>query len=217
MRVAVILSGCGVRDGSEIHEAVSLLLSLNQGGHIVSCFAPNRDQYAVIDHATGRTMTEKRNMLSESARISRGNIQALSLLDLNKFDAIALPGGLGAATNLCDFAKKGARCTVDPELADLLTRAHKQKKVLGFMCIAPVIAANLFGHEGLVMTLGCEPDMAQVCESWGAKHKNCTATEACTDENLRIVTTPAYMCAKSISECYESARALVRAMESLVK
>ena len=215
MKVAVILSGCGVRDGSEIHEAVTLLLALNQGGHTVSVFAPDREQQLVIDHASGRPTREKRNILSESARIARGNIQALSAIDLSKFDAIAMPGGLGAVTNLCNFASMGSTCTVSPDVSDVLTRANGRGLILGFMCISPVIAARLFGAKGVKMTIGFEPDMVKACEIWGAKHQVCGAGEACVDESLRIVSTPAYMCAKSISECYDSACALVRGMESL--
>lgn len=216
MRFAVILSGCGVRDGSEIHEAVSALLSIDQLGHEAVIFAPDKDQTMVVNGVTGRPMKETRNVLVESARIARGSIKSLSLLDCSAFDAIVLPGGFGAALNLCDFAHKGAECSVDSELEAKLMEAHRMGKVLGFMCIAPVIAARLFGREGVRMTIGRDEKTGQVCEAMGAVHVACSAREACVDERLRIVTTPAYMEAQSISECYASAHALIEAMVSLV-
>ncbi len=215
MRFAVILSGCGVRDGSEIHEAVSALLSIDQLGHEALIYAPDREQAMVVNGVTGRPMGETRNILVESSRIARGSIKPLSLLEISEFDGIVLPGGFGAALNLCDFAHKGADCSVDSELEAKLTEAHKMGKVLGFMCIAPVIAARLFGREGVRMTIGRDEKTSQVCEAMGAVHVPCSACEACVDERLRIVTTPAYMEAQSISECYASAHALIEAMVSL--
>ncbi|MBQ9817562.1 MAG: isoprenoid biosynthesis glyoxalase ElbB [Proteobacteria bacterium] len=216
MRFAVILSGCGVRDGSEIHESVFALLAIEQGGHSVSIFAPDKPQSAVINGVSGRPMNESRNILVESARIARGAIKPLSELDVMKFDAIVLPGGFGAACNLCDFAQKGAGCDVDGDVKSILIKAQQAGKALGFMCIAPVIAARVFGHLGVRLTIGDDPSTAKACEAMGAKHVVCRVDEVCLDETLRIATTPAYMLAHSMSECYASARALVNGIEQLL-
>ena len=217
MRFAVILSGCGVRDGSEIHESVLLLLSLEQAGHEVSIFAPDKAQALVVNGVTGKPLSETRNVLVESARIARGAIKPLSALDISNVDAIALPGGFGAALNLCDFGQKGAHCHVDAEVERVLLCSHEAGKVLGFMCIAPVIAARLFGKEGVRVTIGSDTGTARACEAMGAHHEVCRYDEACVDEKLRIVTTPAYMEAKSLTECCASAQALVQAMTKLLE
>ncbi len=216
MRCAIILSGCGVRDGSEIHESVTAMLSLVERGHSYRCFAPDRMQQAVIDHAHGCESDEKRNVLVESARIARGAIQPLQAAELSTFDAVILPGGFGAATNLCDFGSKGASCSVIPELASFLNRVHEAGKPIGFMCIAPVIAARVFGDRGVRLTIGDDAGTAQACEAMGAKHVVCRHDEACVDETLKIVTTPAYMKARDIAECCASARALVEKLETLL-
>ena len=217
MRVSVILSGCGVRDGSEIHEAVLLLLALDQAGHQVDIFAPDKAQADVVNHATGRQMNESRNVLAEAARIARGRIRPLAELDVKSCDAVALPGGMGAVKNLCDFARNGIECAVDPTVEAKLRDAHKSGKILGFMCIAPVIAARLFGGAHVHVTIGDDDGTARQVEAAGAVHERHAASEACIDANLKIVTTPAYMNARSISDVYASAHALVAAMESLKK
>ena len=216
MKCAVILSGCGVRDGSEIHEAVTALLSLDERGHEYMCFAPDKPQSEVVDHLCGRRTPESRNVLTESARIARGHIKSLAEAELSAFDAVLLPGGFGAAINLCDFGFKGASCTVDGQVESFLKRAQAAQKPIGFMCIAPVIAARVFGAQHVRLSIGDDKATAAACEAMGARHVVCRADEACVDEELKIVTTPAYMKAKSISECYASAKSLVAALEKLV-
>lgn len=215
MKIAVVLSGCGVRDGSEIHESVTALLCMDQAGHQVEMFAPNKPQTAVINGLTGKPENETRNILIESARIARGNIRDLASLNPNNYDAIVLPGGFGAATNLCDFALNGPNCQVDKDLECILKTAQKSGKIMGFMCIAPVIAARVFGENHVRMTIGNDPQTAMACEAMGAKHIPCSYHEACIDESLKIVTTPAYMLAASIAQCYESAKAMLHAIEKL--
>ncbi|MBQ9244158.1 MAG: isoprenoid biosynthesis glyoxalase ElbB [Proteobacteria bacterium] len=218
MKTAVILSGCGVRDGSEIHEAVLAVLSLCEAGHEVSFFAPDKPQSAVINGVTGKACEESRNVLVESARIARGDIRALAALEqeLDAFDAVVLPGGFGAATNLCDFGVRGAACEVDAGVADVLKKCRNAGKIMGFMCIAPVIAARLFGNEGVHVTVGVPSSVSAACEKMGAVHEACRYDEACIDRRLRIVSVPAYMDAGDITACYASAKALVRGMEQLV-
>ena len=64
-KVGVILSGCGFKDGAEIHESVCTLLALDRIGVDVICCAPNIEQTVVINHLTGETVAEKRNVLVE--------------------------------------------------------------------------------------------------------------------------------------------------------
>lgn len=217
MRFGVILSGCGVKDGSEIHEATMMLLSIVSRGHRYHCLAIDGPQAQVVDHLTGSVHAESRQMLAESARIARGEITALAQAKLDDYDAIVLPGGFGAAINLCDFANRGAHCTVHPELEAFLESAQKAGKPLGFICIAPVIAARLFGSKGVQMTIGNDPETAKKCTQMGAVHVNCAYNEACVDDKLKIASSPAYMLAKTIAECHESADALIAAVEALAK
>jgi enhancing lycopene biosynthesis protein 2 len=198
VRVAVILSGCGVFDGSEIHEAVSVLLHLSEAGAEVRCFAPDIRQAHVVDHLAGKPVDgESRNVLAESARITRGEISDLPELRADDFDALILPGGFGAAKNLCSFAFDGAGCTVHPEVERVVREFHGSEKPIGMCCIAPVIAARVLGKAsggpGCVVTIGNDDQTAGAIEAMGAEHAERPVTEACLDADNRLVTAPAYM------------------------
>ena len=199
-KVAVILSGCGVFDGSEIYESVITLLSLDKAGAQVQCFAPNIQQMHVINHLTGEvTEGESRNVLVEAARLVRGEIKDLSEARVEDFDAVILPGGFGAAKNLCDFAIKGSELTVNDDLAGFVRGMHQAKKPVGLMCIAPVMVGKLFG-EGAHFTIGQDLEAAAAIEATGAVHEPCPVNNICIDGTNNLVTTPAYMLAGSISE-----------------
>ena len=214
-KIAVILSGCGVFDGAEIHESVLTLLAIDQAGASYQCVAPDIDQAHVIDHLAGSPAeTETRNVLRESARIARGEIKALSEIDPTDFDAIALPGGFGAAKNLCNFAFDASNLTVDTTLENFLLRAHELGKPIGFACIAPAIAAKLFGPHGLRFTIGTDAETASALAQWGGKHIDCPVDEIVVDESLNIVTTPAYMLAQRISEANAGLGKMVDALLS---
>jgi enhancing lycopene biosynthesis protein 2 len=215
-KVAVILSGCGVFDGSEIHESVLTLLALDKANAQAVCVAPDMPQVHVVNHVTSQVMAgETRNVLVEAARIARGAVTPLSRLKVESVDAIILPGGFGAAKNLCDFALKGEAFTVQSEVAQVLRAAHQAGKPLGFICIAPAIAAQLFGPEGLQFTIGTDAGTANTLQKWGAKHARCSVTEVVVDRRLKVVTTPAYMLARSISEAEAGINKLVRAVLDL--
>lgn len=199
-RVGVLLSGCGVQDGSEIHEAVLTLLALDEAGAEIVCMAPDKLQTRVVNHLTGKETGEARNVLVESARIARGKIRDLATVQPAELDAAILPGGFGAALNLCDFAAKGAQCTVDPQAARLLTALHQARKPIGAICISPVIVARLFGGEAPKVTIGTDTSTAAAIDQMGARHLACPVTEFIVDEQRRLVTTPAYMLAGSIKE-----------------
>lgn len=199
-KVAVILSGCGVYDGSEIYESVITLLRLDQRGATVRCFAPNIAQMHVINHLTGDEMPESRNVLIESARLARGEISDLRELNVGEFDALIMPGGFGAAKNLSDFATQGAASKVLPDVLSAAQAFAKAGKPVGMMCIAPTMAAQIFG-PGVVCTLGNDDDPAAgAAREMGIEHQACEVTELVEDSRHNLVTTPAYMLAQSISE-----------------
>jgi enhancing lycopene biosynthesis protein 2 len=198
VRVGVILSGCGFQDGAEIHESVLTLLALDRAGASVSCFAPDRPQARVVDHRTGKPARENRNVLTESARIARGKVQDVRTARAADLDALILPGGFGAALNLCDFAERGAECSVDDGVARLVRDVHAQGKPIGAICIAPALIARVLGAEHPTLTIGDDPGTAAALEVCGASHERCPVDAFVVDEDLRIVTTPAYMLGPSI-------------------
>lgn len=206
--VAVILSGCGVYDGAEIHESVLTLLRLDQRGARVQCFAPNIDQLHVIDHYRGEEMDGTRNVLVESARIARGNIKDLREANVEDFDALILPGGFGAAKNLSDFAVSGANCAVQPDVLAVAQAFARAGKPIGLMCISPAMAAKIFG-EGVKCTIGSDADTAAALRQMGAEHQDCTVEDIVIDPRHKLVTTPAYMLAQSISEAATGINKLV--------
>ena len=215
-RVAVVLAGCGVYDGAEINEAVLTLLSLEQQGASYQCFAPDVEQMHVINHLTGEPVPgEERNVLVEAARIARGNILALGEARADEFDALLVPGGFGAAKNLSDFAVAGADMTINPEFLALASAFHAQGKPIGLNCIAPVKAAAICG-EGTQCTIGDDAETAAAIEAMGGQHQACPVSEARVDSERKMVTTPAYMLAGSVSEAYGGISECVREVLALV-
>jgi len=207
-KVAVILSGCGVYDGSEIHESVITLLRLDQRGAEVQCFAPNVPQLHVVDHYSGDEADETRNVLVEAARIARGKIKDVRELHVEDFDALILPGGFGVAKNLSDFALSGAACTVQPDVLSAAQAFAKAGKPVGLICIAPVLATKIFG-AGVDCTIGNDHDTAAALQQMGAVHHECEVSEIVEDAARKLVTTPAYMLAQSISQAASGINKLV--------
>ena len=201
-KVGVILSGCGVYDGSEIHEAVITLLAIDRAGAEAVCMAPNIDQMHVINHLSGSPAEgETRNVLVESARIARGNIKDIAEISADDFDALILPGGFGAAKNLCDFAVNGPDCNVNPEVARLVQETVAAQKPLAAVCIAPALLAKVLGPiNSPALTIGTDAGTAGAVNKMGARHIDCPVKEAVVDSENKIVSSPAYMLAGSISE-----------------
>ena len=197
--IAVVLSGCGVYDGTEIHESVITLLRLSQRGAHVQCFAPNIAQLHVINHLTGEEMPESRNVLVESARIARGEIKDIREAKVDDFDALIVPGGFGAAKNLSSFATEGAACSVQPDVLALAEAFAEAGKPIGLMCISPAIAAKIYG-PGVICTIGKDADTAAAVEKMGGTHQECEVSDIVEDKARKLVSTPAYMLAQSISE-----------------
>ena len=204
-KVGVILSGCGVYDGSEIYETVITFLTLDRAGAEVICMAPDIEQLHVINHLVGEPAEgETRNVLVESARIARGNIKDVAEVSANDFDALILPGGFGAAKNLCNFAVKGPDCDVNPDVARLVKDTVAANKPLAAICIAPALLAKVLGPiNSPALTIGTDADTASALNAMGAKHVDCPVREAVVDKENKIVSSPAYMLAGTISEAAE--------------
>lgn len=215
-KIGVVLSGCGVYDGSEIHEAVLALLAIDRQGCEAVCMAPNID-VPVVNHLTRQETGEKRNVLAESARIARGNIRDIKGVTAADLDAIVFPGGFGAAKNLCDFAVKGAAASVNPEVARLLKEMATAKKPIGAVCIAPTVVAAVLGREySPTLTIGNDPGTAAEIGKTGAAHQECPVTEFVVDRKNKLVTSPAYMLANRISEAAEGIEKCVREVVKLI-
>ena len=217
-KIGVILSGCGVYDGSEIHEAVITLLAIDRAGAEAICMAPDIEQMHVVNHLVGAPAEgETRNVLIESARIARGNIKSLADVSVSDFDALILPGGFGAAKNLCDFAVKGADCEVNPEVARLVKATVEGHKPLAAVCIAPALLAKVLGPiNSPALTIGTDEGTASAITAMGAKHVNCPVREAIVDRENKIVSSPAYMLAGSISEAADGIEKTVKELISMI-
>ncbi|XP_056610104.1 glutamine amidotransferase-like class 1 domain-containing protein 3, mitochondrial [Triplophysa dalaica] len=215
-RVAVVLAGCGVFDGSEIHEASAILVHLSRHQATVKIFAPNIDQMHVVDHLKGSPTEEKRNVLVESARLARGDIQDLSELNVKELDAIIFPGGFGAAKNLCSWAVQGKDCSVNEQITAVLQAFHADKKPIGLCCISPVLAAKVF--PGCEVTVGHDkdprypdvPDTAEAISKLGCKHICKHVNEAHVDEKNKIVSTCAFMCKAPLHEIFDGIGVMVQ-------
>ena len=214
-KIAVVLSGCGVKDGSEIHEAVMTLLAIDRHRAAYQCFAPNILQSEVVDHVTGTVTGEKRNVMVEAARIARGDIRDLATFDAKDFDGLVFPGGFGAAKNLCSFADDGPNCNVEPTVAAAIVAMHQAGKPIGALCIAPVILAKVLGKVEL--TIGKDSGTAAAITAMGATHCERGQTEVAIDRANKVVTTPCYMLDASIRQIAEGADNLVKAILELAE
>lgn len=210
-KFAVILAGCGRKDGSEINEAITLLLSIEQIHCEYQCFAPNRPQTEVVDHLTNEQVKEERNILVEAARLARSNVRPIEEYKAEDFDGLLFSGGYGVAKNLCDYAYKGADMEVKPDVARAIIETREAGKPLGGMCIAPVMFAKLL--PGVCVTLGNEgtPDADNV-RAMGAYHVQTEHGDVCADNELLVFTTPAYMLDATLKDVYDGAYNLIDAI-----
>ncbi|GMI44310.1 hypothetical protein TrCOL_g11357 [Triparma columacea] len=223
--VALILSGCGVYDGSEATEAVSALIHLSESKASVTCYAPDKDQMHVINHTNGEEMEEKRNVLVESARIARGAVEPLASLDSSSYDALIVPGGFGAAKNLSSFATQGPEMEVDADLSRVLDEFKGASKPIGLCCIAPTIAAKQFGGIGVKLTVGLSTGdeavwphagAAGACEAMGAIHTDVDIDGVVVDLENKIVSSPAYMKNAAPHEVHFSVGKMVKEVMGLI-
>ncbi|MFZ5518624.1 MAG: isoprenoid biosynthesis glyoxalase ElbB [Candidatus Zhuqueibacterota bacterium] len=213
--VGVVLAGCGVYDGSEIHEAVLTLLALDRLGAKILCMAPDVAQMHVIDHVKGEPAKgESRNVLQESSRIARGEIKKMSQVTAKDIDALIFPGGFGAAKNLCTFSVDGVNCSVNADVERLVKEMHAAKKPQGFICIAPVLAAKILGKFSTRVTIGKDAGTASAIEKMGGIHVNCNVDEVAIDTANKLVSAPAYMLGPTISFV---AKGIDRCVEEVLK
>jgi enhancing lycopene biosynthesis protein 2 len=207
-KFAVVLSGCGVFDGAEIHEATLTLLAIAQQGASYEIFAPDTDQYHVINHLTHQATGERRNVLVESARIARGRIKPLSQFRASDFDALIFPGGFGAAKNLSTVAFDGPNARVNPDVEKAVKTMHAAGKPIGALCIAPAVIARILGN--VEVTIGNDPGTAGAIEKMGGKHIKTTHGEVVVDKKNKVFTTPCYMLDATIVQIYDGATNVVK-------
>lgn len=209
-KFAVILSGCGSMDGSEIHEAVMTLLAISRNQCSYTIFAPNKPQTSVVNHVTQENMKETRNMMIEAGRIARGDVHPLEEYNPADFDALVFPGGFGAAKNLFSYAYDGANATADPDVARIIIETHKLRKPIGALCIAPVLLACVL--HNITITVGMDKKTIHDVELMGAQHVNTNETEVISDKENMIFSTPCYMLPATIADIADSAENLIESI-----
>ncbi|MBP5412788.1 MAG: isoprenoid biosynthesis glyoxalase ElbB [Bacteroidales bacterium] len=209
-KFAVIIGGCGHRDGSEIHETTMTMLAIEEHGAAYNMFAPDRNQYHVLNHLTGETMNEQRNLLVEAARIARGNIRPLEEFDINNYDAVIFPGGFGVAKNFFTYALDGVNCKVYPDIQKVILQTYEAGKPLGALCISPVLLTKVLGD--ITTTIGNDENTAQHITTMGGHNINTAIGEVIIDKQHKIYSTPCYMLPTDIKGIHECAYNLVSDM-----
>lgn len=212
-KFALVLSGCGQHDGSETHEVILTLLSMDQENVKWEAFAPDIKQKRVVNHVTESVNDEVRSVMQESARLVRGKIKPITEAKISDFDAVIFPGGVGAVDTLCDWFEKGAEFNFNSDVKDLIDNAVKLKKPMGFICIAPMMIPKIYRSAKL--TIGNDQSLATQIHEMGSKHIECSADEVVVDKENKIVSTPANMVANSIGEVYKGIRKLVKELVHL--
>ncbi len=214
-KIAVVLSGCGVYDGAEIHEAVMTLLALDRHGAEAVCLAPDAPQHHVVNHLTGQETGESRNILVEAARIARGKIKPLGGFDAADYDGIIFPGGFGAAKNLCSLAFDGPGCSVNQDVEAAVKAMAAANKPIGALCISPALIARILGN--VTVTIGNDADTAQAITAMGGTHQQAGHGEVVIDRARKVATTPCYMLDATIAQIADGADAVVRAVLEMAK
>lgn len=214
-KVGVVLSGCGFKDGAEIHESVFTLLYLDQAGAEIVCMAPNIEQRMVVNHLNGEQSSESRNVLVESARIARGEIKDIKDVDVKSLDAVIFPGGFGAALNLSNFGLGEADVVVDEAVDKFIKQAKEFKKPLGFICIAPAVAAKSIGDH-VKLTIGNDKGTANRLAALGAVHENRAVDDIVVDHEHKVVSTPAYMLGPGPKDVAKGIEKLVKEVLKMV-
>ena len=210
-KIAMVLAGCGVLDGAEIHEAVLTMLAIRKFGAEYDIFAPDIDQYNVMNHYTHKETLEKRNVLVESARIARGKIKPLDSFNPSDFDALVFPGGFGVAKNLSNFAFDQSDCKIEPSVEMAIKAMLKAKKPIGAMCISPVLLAKVIGNQ-VIVTIGKDLSTAKAINKMNAEHQLTNHGEVVIDRNFKVVTTPCYMLEADITQIQQGTENLVKAV-----
>jgi enhancing lycopene biosynthesis protein 2 len=209
-KFAIIISGCGNLDGAEIHETLMTMLAIDKRGFVYEMFAPDIEQYHVINHITKKEMPEKRNVMIEAARIARGNIKNINKFSVKNFDAVVFPGGYGVAKNLFSYALDGVHANVLPHIEKIIKDTHAAGKPIGALCISPVLIAKILGN--ITVTIGQDQATADDIIKMGANHINAIQTDVVSDRKNKIFTTPCYMLDANVSDIAEGADNLIEAM-----
>ncbi len=208
-KVAVILSGCGNRDGSELQETLGLLLALNRRNIAWQCFAPKGD-FAVVSYIDNDGETgQRRDIYAEAARIARGDLKPMGDYNVADYDALVLPGGMGSVRNLSTYAYESVNMKVLPDVERAILDTHKAGKPICAMCIAPLVLAKVLGPHGVKITFGAFCQASKVAQQLGAIHEDCANTGVCMDSRNRVLTTPAYMVCTRISQIFDGADNMV--------
>jgi len=218
-KVGVILAGCGVYDGSELGETIVTLLELERAGIDYQCVAPNMKQMHVMDHLRGEEQEEERNVLVEAARITRGNVVDIAEFSSDDFDALVIPGGFGVAKNLCDFAVKGADCSVNPNVEKMVLGMVDGGKPIAALCIAPAMMARILGGSGkkVKLTIGNDADVSAAINTMGAEHVECAVDDCVVDSDFKVITTPAFMAASCVSEAASGIEKTISTLAGMLK
>jgi len=207
-KFAVILSGCGQYDGTELYEGIYTMTALVQAGIAWEAIAPNSEQSLVFDHYHQERTTEKRNVLIESARLVRNkNIKSIQDVNASEYQGIVIPGGRGAVMNLSNFTEKGVEFAIQQDVHAFLKEAVSYKIPMGFICIASLLATRLY--QNAKITIGNAEDLAKMIDELGCVHVNCQANEIVVDEKHLLVSTPANMLAKNCLEVLEGIQKLI--------
>jgi len=217
-KVCVILSGAGHLDGAEMRESIFTLLNLDQLNIAVDIFAPDMDQYHVINHLSGEVMEDKRNVLIESARVARGKVQALSELNPENYDALVMPGGFGVAKNLSDFAMSGENAKIIQKVQNVILNFYSSKKPICAICIAPTLLALTLKNHNPEITIGNDEDTIATIEKIGANHFKKSITDIHIDEKNLLITTPAYMYGTGkLSNIFQGVSKAIKALDTMLK
>ena len=214
-KIAVVLSGCGAYDGAEIHEAVFTLWAIAKAGFQYKIFAPDIEQHHVINHLTGQETKENSNVLVESARIARGDIESITTLNSSNFDAVIFPGGFGVAKNLCNYAFEGANCKVNPEVESVIRKFHTKEKPIGALCISPVMVAKVL--KNIKLTIGSDASTIEAIEKMENTHIEARLGQVIIDRRHKVASTPCYMLDSDIIHIAESATKIVDAVIELIR
>jgi enhancing lycopene biosynthesis protein 2 len=227
MKIGVLLSGCGVYDGSEIHESVFTLLAIAENGGEAICMAPNMVQHHVINHLTGDEMKDIRNVLTESARIARGKIQDISKVNISELDALVIPGGFGTAKNHTKWAFEGPDGEIVPDVMNLIRKVNNANKPIVGLCMAPTTIAKALENSGVhaKLTVGTTEEkspydieaISDGMEKIGAIAQMKTVKEINIDFDNRIITAPCYMMEANIVEVKNNIDQAIKALFKMLE
>jgi enhancing lycopene biosynthesis protein 2 len=226
MKIGVLLSGCGVYDGAEIHESVLTLLAIEEMGGEAVCIGINRPQHHVIDHTSGEEMDESRIMLKEAARIARGAIKDIKDVAPADIDALVIPGGFGSAKNLTTWAFAGPDGEILPEVKLLIVNLVNIGKPIAALCVSPVVVAKALEgstiHANMTIGSNTAPSPYDIdgfvggLEATGATTAMKTKSEINIDTTNKIVTAPCYMMDTDLVTLRKNISDSINALKNLI-